>query len=433
MGEWHVLKYVIFAKSLNIVYCVNLLSGAFLSFTEEEYDLLFHKEKWDSNFNKIKKFVECGILVNFNEYEIIQTLIKLDNTYGEKLILSICPTMDCNFNCPYCFEEHRKGKMSLEIQDKIIELVNKISKNEKINKLQITWFGGEPLLYPDIIESLSDRLIKIAEKNKLKYFSNIITNGYLLNQKNADILTKAKVDNYQITLDGVGSIHNKTRCLKNGEPTFDKIIDNIKNTKITGIIKIRQNIYKDNLNNIQELKDFLDNIKKTSVNNITYYFSDICNNDNIENNKNIKLVSNLDFNKSKVFLENIFIPKKKKYSCGAQKMNFITIDELGNLYKCRDKIKLNDSFGNIIKWDPNNPLFTAKRPDMITNYINTIGAINDEECKNCVWFPVCVGGCPMYRIYYQKKCIPYKGYEKEFVLKIAEQYNKNEQEKSRTD
>ena len=78
-----------------------------------------------------------GIIVDENFNEDKQVFLKymsvVDNGVLELIIL---PTMNCNFKCPYCYED-RTGK-------------------------------------------LSERLMKIAKAYHILYSSNITTNGYLV-------------------------------------------------------------------------------------------------------------------------------------------------------------------------------------------------------------------------------------------------------------
>ncbi len=69
--------------------------------------------------------------------------------------LTICTTMGCNFDCPYCFENHKAGKMSAEVQDDVVALAERMLDAAQRKALSVTWFGGEPLLAPDVIEALS--------------------------------------------------------------------------------------------------------------------------------------------------------------------------------------------------------------------------------------------------------------------------------------
>ena len=61
------------------------------------------------------------------------------------------------------------------------------------------WFGGEPLLAPEIVESLSQRLIALADERGIEYDAGIITNGYLLDQDTVDMLARCKVCALQTT------------------------------------------------------------------------------------------------------------------------------------------------------------------------------------------------------------------------------------------
>lgn len=59
--------------------------------------------------------------------------------------LIIAPTLDCNFRCPYCFEDLKKIYMTKGTVNAIKNFVRNKIKNGVTN-LNVSWYGGEPLL-----------------------------------------------------------------------------------------------------------------------------------------------------------------------------------------------------------------------------------------------------------------------------------------------
>ena len=68
--------------------------------------------------------------------------------------LTVCPTLACNFACPYCFQGHGRTyeSMSREVRDEVVSLAERMLDASGASRLRVTWFGGEPLLAPDVIE-----------------------------------------------------------------------------------------------------------------------------------------------------------------------------------------------------------------------------------------------------------------------------------------
>ena len=89
--------------------------------------------------------------------------------------------------------------MSPEVQDDVVSLAERMLDASRSNELSVTWFGGEPLLAPGVVESLSQRLMALM-RDRGSYKASIITNGYLLTQKNIDMLARCKVDSAPATL-----------------------------------------------------------------------------------------------------------------------------------------------------------------------------------------------------------------------------------------
>ena len=104
-----------------------------------------------------------------------------------------------------------------------------ISNMAKYANYSLGFFGGEPLLHPEIIKRISTTF----RQEQLKFDNNgsigITTNGHLIDIEILKIFEDINIDFYQISIDGPKDTHNSQRKLANGKETYDRIIENIKN------------------------------------------------------------------------------------------------------------------------------------------------------------------------------------------------------------
>ena len=62
---------------------------------------------------------------------------------------------------------------------------------------------------------------------KKPLISSMTTNGYFLDCATFEKLSAYNLIDIQITIDGLKQTHDMQRVLKDGSPTFDKIINNL--------------------------------------------------------------------------------------------------------------------------------------------------------------------------------------------------------------
>ena len=97
----------------------------------------------------------------------------------------------------------------------------------------------------------------------------------------------------------------------------------------------------------------------------------------------------------------------------------VGVDDQGNLQKCWEAVdKPQFSFGTAHDWNPKDPLATASDPDNLTMYLNTASPISDGECYECVWLPLCVGGCPHHRLIGDRNCVAFKDDPEAYVMAL---------------
>ena len=161
----------------------NFLSGAMIQLDEENKSIYEQILQDDAYASEKALLTENGFLVDYDELAFIRVANKRACADKKTLSLLIAPTMGCNFSCPYCFEYHRAGVMSKEVQDQIIQFISDSVKKNHHEHIFVYWFGGEPLLAADIIESMADRIMTIANSNGIQHTSAVVTNGYLLSEK----------------------------------------------------------------------------------------------------------------------------------------------------------------------------------------------------------------------------------------------------------
>ena len=143
----------------------------------------------------------------------------------ENLVFNV--TERCNFNCGYCifsgnYENERienNLEMDISTAKRAIDLLVLRTRNPAL----ISFYGGEPLNNIDLI----NEIIKYAKEN---YSNKVYAFSMTSNFYNADRYLREIIENeihINISLDGPEEIHNKNRKLKDGRPTYDKIMKNL--------------------------------------------------------------------------------------------------------------------------------------------------------------------------------------------------------------
>ena len=419
---WHVSRYNLSAPvpGTENVAIANLFKGNCAEYTPFELYLLSVLDELDEHHPIIERFARRGIIANFDELAVLDTMGRAACAAGHGIGLTICPTMGCNFDCPYCFENHYAQKMTDQVQDDVVALAGRMLDACRAKNISVTWFGGEPLLACDVIESLSGRLRALAEERGGDYGASIITNGYLLSQDVIDLLDRCSVKFAQVTIDGMGAVHDATRHLANGGPTFERITGNLRNTEIPFRVSIRHNVHERNRADIDELEAFVDALAAESGNRLSYHAAPVTGSEVADaRGKQVGLLCESDASEIGMQLETARFHAARSTYCMAHSIWGVGIDASGNLQKCWEAVdKPQISFGTAHDWDPLRPLETASSPDNLTMYLNTACPIPDEECRECVWLPMCAGGCPYKRLFDGRECVCFKDDPQSYVLAL---------------
>ena len=418
-------------KNEVIFYNARIGYNSICKLNKSEFSEVFNNGKFAEVDTKVINFLqEKGHLVSdkVNE-DIYMKELYLKTMKDDTLQIIILPTEKCNFKCIYCYEEFNNGKMSIQKVNQLIDFVQKKLKDKK--SLRVEWFGGEPLIEIDLIEELSSKFMEICKKHRKLYFSSITTNGYLLDLEIFDRLYRARVLNYQITIDGTAEIHDKQRPLSDGRPTFDMIMRTL------------QKIRRERRARIKIL--LRTNCMIGASNAINDYLRYIAENFGEDKRFSILLRPVMDFGGTRIKeIKNQLIDLKrfgklleKNYEyidadvyktllspggqiCYAAKCNQYTIGSDGTIYKCTCDFENKDI----------TMIGTLEDGIRKSDYCEWLLDMNqaNEECKKCYYFPVCMGdSCPRKRIGCKEKFrCPIEYGMMDSILKILDKKGKIE-------
>lgn len=201
-------------------------------YISEENDILFDLNLFRIFYltENLKKYFigkESLEKLNENERQVIDTIFdkKIKQCYETSAIqgVKIHVSNTCNLRCKYCYAHggnygEKDSLMTVPIAQKVVEF---IEKSDQLNELKyITFFGGEPLMNPDVIEY-------ICEKTYQKGMMYLLqTNGTLLDDSILQLLTKYKID-VTVSLDGPKEINDFNRVRQDGKGTYEEILKNI--------------------------------------------------------------------------------------------------------------------------------------------------------------------------------------------------------------
>lgn len=361
-----------------------------------EYDNLADKDK-----ELINSMLEGNYIIDNSVDEL--KMIKYNHLSAKfssgVLSLTIAPTIDCNFACPYCYETPKKGFMDKTVQEAILKMIKDSAKSTR--KIYISWYGGEPLLAKDIVLYLSGEIKKICNENEIEYSASMVTNGFLLNRELIDKLNEVEVNSYQITIDGPPEIHNERRRLRGEKKdTFNKLVENIKLLKEkNNTVNIRVNVDNSNKDRVDELFDILaeNDLKDLNINighvkdhkEGCFSLGGSCLNNKEYAEYDFECRQSLkkrDFNIG----NELYYPEVKSNYCCADSSTAFVIDPEGYMYKCWcDVGNIDSALANV-----------KKLKDVSDNmYMNNIkymlwSPFEFEKCVECWLLPICMGGCP---------------------------------------
>ncbi len=245
-------------KDSDKYYIVNLLSGNadILSSVEFEQIETLRRE-FQSDSVLLPDLINKGY---FTDAELEKKNYRnaylnfLDQRDDDEVQIFFVPNYACNFACSYCYQDeytNAKTEVTFEIVDSFFEYVAKTFAEKK---KYITIFGGEPLLNTQKQKAIIAYIFQKASSAGIEL--SLVTNGFHLTEY-IDVLKTATVREIQITLDGTEAIHNKRRLLKNGNPTFDQIVNGIDEClKNDLVVNLRMVVDKENINSIPDLANF---------------------------------------------------------------------------------------------------------------------------------------------------------------------------------
>lgn len=414
-------KYNFYEKS-NIKggYIYNTNTGAILHINDENYwnfitdsDIENFDDETENNLLNMQMMLEDDI----DEFQKVRNRYLENINDEENLHLTIMPTDGCNFACPYCFS-YEKGcnVMSDETYTNILKLIE--LKSNKLKRVVISWFGGEPTLATEKIISFMNKAKEFCKNKNIELYSSIITNGYLLDKDNFIRMYESGIRQYQVTLDGNKLTHDKMRYLKGFKPTFDKIINNLEDISSIGNnydfkFDIRCNVTKANHESAISLIHLFDNLFSDDR-RFRIYFRPVYNYET-KNNEIKSMVNELyDMdegiemqNQMSMLTEKVTkrVSKRRLFNplplptnswCAAELKNFFLIGPNGNLFFCDTLTGDDNSYGNLKDLINGTKI---NKPDG-----NIFNSEHNAKCIQCKLLPICYGGCMRNRINKEPEC-----------------------------
>ncbi len=206
---------------------LNTLSKAILA-VDDDLKTVLEKGDFNTLDSSIKtSLVQMGVLVpwNLDEKAVYEFRHCITKYRSEEACFVIFPTYNCNLRCPYCYEgtEKLSAHMDDATIEKTINFVKAATVENRGSALVLGFYGGEPLLHPDICYSIARELSEWAHQNNITYFGTLTTNGTLLNEKTAELLLPY-IASVHITLDGSEDMHNRMRIYTNGKGSFREVM-----------------------------------------------------------------------------------------------------------------------------------------------------------------------------------------------------------------
>lgn len=212
-----------------------------------------------------KTLVDNKFIVKSLESEVSECIEECESKLNSSKILklTINPTLDCNLRCWYCYEQHLHGScMTSTTIEAIYKYINRCLLNGTYERLQLAFFGGEPLMkFDKVVNPILLKVKEICKKYNVEFAVSFTTNGVFLTKRVRSAIQSVTTNvAVQIPFDGDADLHDCVKKFPNGQGSYQIVKRNAREAATEGFrVTIRCNATKSNIRSFQNVvKDFED-------------------------------------------------------------------------------------------------------------------------------------------------------------------------------
>jgi uncharacterized protein len=320
------------------------------------------------------------------------------NHQSRKFSAQVVLNLDCNLDCTYCYEGGMKGKryMSRETAGLLADMVARdhIARGKGI---ELSFYGGEPLMSLDLITSISERLKRAAAAQGVEYSFTLVTNGTLLTAQTVTELLPLGLKGAKVTLDGPRENHDRFRPFVSGKGSFDLIVGNVKEVCDRIKVQIGGNYTRENYLEFPRLLDFLLQERLTPERVALVKFDPVTKsggehplpefNEGCASTDEPWLMEASLYLREEILKRGFHTPRMAPAPCMIESLDTLVVNYDGAIYKCPA----------FLGWSE---MAVGSLATGIGDYAasHNLDVWKKDECLDCAYLPLCFGGCRFLKL-----------------------------------
>lgn len=145
-------------------------------------------------------------------------------------------TLDCNLRCRYCYvaSARRDQRVQMPVATALRAVDWLLEQGDDRLPLQLRFFGGEPLLCPQLLRRVIEHGRQQADRHGLRLEFFLSTNGTRLDPDMARFLHARRV-HIKVSLDGSQTTHDANRVDARGRGSYAAVVRGIRVAQRAGI------------------------------------------------------------------------------------------------------------------------------------------------------------------------------------------------------
>ena len=232
------MTFMPFQTRPGYTYVYDMNTNGILKISKEQYDALCSYIKGNASGSAVlDEFREKGLLLEPQIERIEHPASQLLDYQMKRCVSSVTFQMsqNCNLRCVYCpfsgndiYTNRLRSSKDIDWQTVKNGIDFLIANSADADKLNITFYGGEPLLAKKLVINAIEYATKSISGKKITF--GMTTNGTLLDN---EFLEKvADVDlAIMVSMDGPKEIQDENRFYGDGSGSFDDLYQNIVNLR----------------------------------------------------------------------------------------------------------------------------------------------------------------------------------------------------------